>query len=159
MTATAEQETAMSPHSRLGALLDESSIRLDAAADDIDDAIRQAGAALIEGGAVHDGYIEAMLEREAAVSTYVGEGVAVPHGTFAAKGTVERNALVLLRLAAPVDWNGNDVSVVIGLAAQGRGHVGLLSRLASVLLDPERAARLRNASSSADVYSVLDTID
>ena len=149
----------MSPHSRLGALLDEGSIRLDAAARDAEDAIRQAGAALVDAGAVDDGYIEAMLEREGTVSTYVGEGVAVPHGTFSAKGTVERNALVLLRFADPVDWNGNDVSVVIGLAAQGRGHVGLLSRLASVLLDPERSARLRNASSAADVYAVLDAID
>ena len=146
----------MTPHSKLGALLDESSIRLDAAAADIEDAIRQAGAALVEAGAVDEGYVDAMLERESTVSTYVGEGVAVPHGTFAAKGTVERNALVLLRLATPVDWNGNDVSVVIGLAAQGRGHVGLLSRLASVLLDAERAERLRTASSADDVYSVLD---
>jgi PTS system mannitol-specific IIA component len=149
----------MTPHSRLGALLDESSILLDAVAADRDDAIRQAGAALLATGAVDEGYVDAMLERERAVSTYVGEGVAVPHGTFAAKGAVERNALVLLRLATPVDWNGNAASVVIGLAAPGRGHVGLLSRLAGVLLDPERAARLRDASSAADVYAVLDAID
>ena len=149
----------MTPHSKLGALLDESSIRLDATAADKEDAIRQAGAALVAVGAVDEGYVEAMLERESTVSTYVGEGVAVPHGTFAAKGTVEHNALVLLRLATPVDWNGNDVSVVVGLAAQGRGHVGLLSRLASVLLDPERAESLRSASSASDVYTVLDAID
>jgi len=149
----------MTAHSKLGALLDESSIKLDASASDVDDAIRQAGAALVAAGAVDDDYIEAMLERESTVSTYVGEGVAVPHGTFAAKGAVERNALALLRLETPVDWNGNEVRVVIGLAAQGRGHVGLLSRLASVLLDPERAERLRTASSADDVYAVLDAID
>ena len=149
----------MTAHSKLGALLDESSIKLVASASDVDDAIRQAGAALVAAGVVDDDYIEAMLERESAVSTYVGEGVAVPHGTFAAKGAVERNALALLRLETPVDWNGNEVRVVIGLAAQGRGHVGLLSRLASVLLDPERAERLRTASSADDVYAVLDAID
>jgi PTS system mannitol-specific IIA component len=149
----------MTSHGTLGALLDESSIRLDASASDAADAIRQAGALLVAAGAVDDGYVDAMLEREETVSTYVGEGVAVPHGTFSAKSTVERNALVLLRLAEPVDWNGSAVTVVIGLAAKGRGHVGLLSRLASVLLDPERAAGLRGAATAAEVHAVLDAVE
>ena len=145
----------MTTHPSLAQLLAESSIVLDATATDVDDAIRQAGAALVATGAVEPDYVEAMLERERAVSTYVGEGVAVPHGTLAAKGAVKRNALVLLRLADGVDWNGNDVRIVIGLAAVGRGHIGLLSRLAGVLLDPDRAAALRTATDNAEVYQAL----
>ncbi|MEO5921749.1 MAG: PTS sugar transporter subunit IIA, partial [Pseudolysinimonas sp.] len=61
-------------------LLAPASIRLDATATDRDDAIRQAGAALVEAGAVDPSYVDAMLERENSVSTFVGEGVAIPHG-------------------------------------------------------------------------------
>jgi PTS system mannitol-specific IIA component len=139
----------------LADLLAESSIVLDATATNVDGAIEQAGAALLAAGAVDADYTALMLERERAVSTYVGEGVAVPHGTLAAKDAVTRNALVLLRFADPIDWNGNDVYVVIGLAARGRGHIGLLSRLAGLLLEPERARALRNATSTDEVYAVF----
>jgi len=143
----------------LADLLAESSIVLDATATDVDDAISQAGAALFAAGAVDADYTALMLERERTVSTYVGEGVAVPHGTLAAKEAVAHNALVLLRFADPIDWNGNDVYVVIGLAARGRGHIGLLSRLAGLLLEPERAQALRGATSTDDIYAVFTLAD
>jgi PTS system mannitol-specific IIA component len=136
-------------------LLAAESVLFDVAAADVDDAIRLAGEALVAAGAVEPEYIAAMLERERTVSTYVGEGVAVPHGTLAAKGTVKRDAIVFLRLAEPVDWNGSEVTVVIGIAARGRGHIGLLSQLASVLLDPERGEALRAAATAADVVDAL----
>jgi len=139
----------------LADLLAESSILLDASATGVDDAIAQAGALLLAAGAVDADYTALMLEREGTVSTYVGEGVAVPHGTLAAKEAVAHNALVLLRFADPIDWNGNDVYVVIGLAARGRGHIGLLSRLAGLLLEPERAKALRGATSTDEVYAVF----
>ena len=145
--------------SSLADLLAETSIVLDATATDIDDAIAQAGAALVAAGAVDADYPALMLERERTVSTYVGEGVAVPHGTLASKDAVARNALVLLRFADPIDWNGNDVYVVIGLAARGRGHIGLLSRLAGLLLEPERAKALREATSTAEIYQVFSLAD
>jgi PTS system mannitol-specific IIA component len=136
-------------------LLAPASIRLDAVAADRDDAIRQAGAALIEAGAVDPSYVDAMLERENSVSTYVGEGVAIPHGTLAGKDAVKDDAIVVLRFPAGVDWDGNDVSVAVGIAAKGNGHIALLSQLATVLLDPEKAAALRDASSPDAVYELL----
>ncbi|MGE3192982.1 MAG: PTS sugar transporter subunit IIA [Microbacteriaceae bacterium] len=136
-------------------LLAPASIRLDAVAADRDDAIRQAGAALIEAGAVDASYVDAMLERENSVSTYVGEGVAIPHGTLAGKDAVTDDAIVVLRFPAGVDWGGNDVSVAVGIAAKGNGHIALLSQLATVLLDPEKAAALRDATSADAVYELL----
>lgn len=136
-------------------LLAPASIRLDAVAADRDDAIRQAGAALIEAGAVDPSYVDAMLERENSVSTYVGEGVAIPHGTLAGKDAVKDDAIVVLRFPAGVDWGGNDVSVAVGIAAKGNGHIALLSQLATVLLDPEKAAALRDATSADAVYELL----
>lgn len=136
-------------------LLAPASIRLDAVAADRDDAIRQTGAALIEAGAVDPSYVDAMLERENSVSTYVGEGVAIPHGTLAGKDAVKDDAIVVLRFPDGVDWDGNPVSVAVGIAAKGNGHIALLSQLATVLLDPDKAAALRKASTSDKVYELL----
>lgn len=140
-------------------LLAASSIRLDATATDRDDAIRQAGAALIEAGAVDPSYVDAMLERENSVSTYVGEGVAIPHGTLAGKDAVKDDAIVVLRFPDGVDWDGNEVSVAVGIAARGNGHIALLSQLATVLLDPDKAAALRAADEPDRVYELLATDD
>jgi PTS system mannitol-specific IIA component len=136
-------------------LLAPASIRLDAVAADRDDAIRQAGAALIAAGAVDPHYVDAMLERENSVSTYVGEGVAIPHGTLAGKDAVKDDAIVVLRFPDGVDWDGNPVSVAVGIAAKGNGHIALLSQLATVLLDPEKAAALRGATTPDRVYELL----
>ena len=136
-------------------LLHESSIRLTAMATSREDAIRQAGAALHETGAVESSYSDAMLQREQAVSTFVGNAIAIPHGTLAARDSVIRDALVVLRFPAGVDWDGSEVRVCVGIAASGNGHIALLSELASVLLDPERADALANASTSDEVYEAL----
>jgi len=140
-------------------LLAEQSINLTAEAKDRDDAIRQAGNALLSAGAIDASYIDAMLERENSVSTFVGEGVAIPHGTLAGKDAVKNDALVLLRFPDGVDWDGNDVKVAIGIAAKGNGHIALLSQLATVLLEPEKAEALRNATTKEQVYELLASED
>lgn len=143
------------PQKPLTELLAASSIRLDAHATGRDDAIRQAGAALVEAGAVDPSYVDAMLERENSVSTFVGEGVAIPHGTLAGKDAVRDDAIVVLRFPDGVDWDGNPVSVAVGIAAKGNGHIALLSQLATVLLDPDKAAALRGATTAEQVYELL----
>lgn len=139
----------------LAALLAPASIRLDARVNDRDDAIRQAGAALADAGAVGEGYTEAMLIREHAVSTYIGEGVAVPHAAMRGSEVVTRDAIVVLRFAEAVDWNGDEVTVVVGIAARGNGHIALLSQLATVLLDGDRADSLRHATTPEQVIAAL----
>jgi PTS system mannitol-specific IIA component len=146
-------------HVPLTDLLTESSIRLDAHASGRDDAITQAGAALVEAGAVDPSYVDAMLQRENTVSTYVGEGVAIPHGTLAGKDSVKHDAIVVLRFPEGVDWDGNDVRVAVGIAAKGNGHIALLSQLATVLLDSDKAAALRGATTSQQVYDLLASED
>lgn len=136
-------------------LLAEGSIRLDASASSRDDAIRQAGQALLDAGAIDGTYIDAMLERENSVSTFVGEGVAIPHGTLAGKDAVRSDAISVIRFPDGVDWDGNDVSVAVGIAAKGNGHIALLSQLATILLDPDKAAALRAATTSEQVYELL----
>ncbi len=141
--------------SSLVSLLDEGSIDLDARATSREEAIRLAGTRLVEAGAVGEQYVEAMVEREHSVSTYVGEGIAMPHGTLDSKHVVDHDALALLRFTDPVDWGGHEVTVVIGIAARGRGYIALLSRLAALLLDAENAQALRRAATTAEVYAIL----
>ncbi len=139
----------------LTSLLAEDSIRLDRSADDRFDAVRQCGQALLDAGAVDASYIDAMLQREHSVSTFVGEGVAIPHGTLAGKESVQHDAIAVLRFPDGVDWEGNDVRVCVGIAAAGGGHIALLSQLAEILLDPAKAEQLRNATASQQVYELL----
>ncbi|MDG4826883.1 PTS sugar transporter subunit IIA [Asanoa sp. WMMD1127] len=143
----------------LGALLDPAAIRLTETAADRDAAIRRCGEVLVEVGAVAPAYVAAMLEREQSISTYVGEGVAIPHGTLAGKDTVLRDALAVLRFPAGVDWGGQPVSVCVAIAARGDGHVEVLGELAQILLDPDRAAALRAATDQQTVYDLLTPIE
>ena len=136
-------------------LLAEASITLEASAGSRDEAIRLAGAGLRAVGAVDEAYIDAMIERENSVSTFMGEGVAIPHGTLAAKDSVMADALSMVRFPEGVDWDGNDVRVAFGIAARGNGHIALLSQLATVLMDPQKAEALRDATTVAEVYALL----
>lgn len=138
-------------------LLPSSSVVLDAKVADRDDAIRQAGTLLVRAGAVDPDYTEQMLERERVVSTYVGDGIAMPHGTLTAKVDVLSEGLSVLRLAEPIDWAGQPVTLVIGIAAHGRRYIALLSQLATALLDDGRATSLREATTASEVRLLLAT--
>jgi PTS system mannitol-specific IIA component len=136
-------------------LLAENAMRLTAQAADRDEAIRQCGQALVDIGAVDPAYVEAMLQREQSISTYVGEGVAIPHATLAGKAAVRRDALAVLRFPAGVDWGGETVVVCVAIAAVGDGHVGILSELAQILLEPQQARQLREATRPQQVIQLL----
>jgi PTS system mannitol-specific IIA component len=140
---------------RLRELLPATSISLAATATNRDDAVRAAGAVLRDIGAVDESYTAAMLDREAIISTYVGEGIALPHATVGSTGAVRSDALALLRFAEGIDWNGETVTVVIAVAAQGRQYIALISQLAAALLEPARAAALRDATNAEEVYRVF----
>jgi mannitol PTS system EIIA component len=142
--------------SDVATLVDPAAVRIGVPAADRAEAVRRAGEALVEAGAVGAAYVGSMLEREASVSTYVGEGVAIPHGTIAGKEHISRDALSFVRFAEPVDWDGQgEVTVAIGIAAKDGEQVEVLAELATVLLDPDRAAALRSAGSAEEVVALL----
>jgi PTS system mannitol-specific IIA component len=136
-------------------LLDPRAVLLHESAADRDEAIRRCGRALVDVGAVAEPYIDAMLEREQSISTYVGEGVAIPHGTAAAKEVVRHDAICVVRFPDGVDWGGEPVTLCVGIAAKDDGHVQLLAALADILLDPERARTLREATEVGQVMKEL----
>ena len=137
------------------ALLTADRILLDRTAADRFDAVGQAGAVLVEAGLVAPPYVDAMLERERTISTFLGEGFALPHGTDASREHVKQAGLAVLRFPDGVDWDGFDVRVAIAVASATDEHVTILGELAGVLTDPDRATRLRDATDPAVVLDLL----
>ncbi|THG33083.1 PTS sugar transporter subunit IIA [Naasia lichenicola] len=136
-------------------LLGDSSIQLGLTAVDRFDAVRQCGEALIAAGAATSVYLDSMLEREHSVSTYIGEGVAIPHGTLAGKDAVHRSAMVVLGFPEGIEWGDELAFICVGIAASAGGHVALVARLAEILLDPALATRLRTAAAPEDIIELF----
>lgn len=137
-----------------GGLLARESIVLDASGDRAA-AIQQAGELLVAAGAVESSYVQAMHERETSVSTYMGNLLAIPHGTNEAKSAIRRSAISFVRFPRGVDWNGSEVRFVIGIAGAGDDHLALLARIAEVFSDQAQVARLEQARTEDDVLAVL----
>ncbi|ERK54789.1 PTS system, mannitol-specific IIC component [Propionibacterium acidifaciens F0233] len=136
-------------------ILPAGAIRLGLHATDKQDAIRQAGQALVDVGAAGPEYVDGMIEREGQVSTYMGEGVTIPHGTNEARAHIRRAALGFLQFPDGVDWDGRTCYVAIPIASASDEHVGIMSALASVLADKTRAEQLRTATTVEQVQEIL----
>jgi mannitol/fructose-specific phosphotransferase system IIA component len=137
------------------ALLEPDGIRLGLRAADRMDAVAQAGEVLMAIGAVERPYLDAMVERELSLSTFLGEGFALPHGTDASRTHVRRPALAVLQFPDGVDWGGQRVQVAIAVASATDEHVQILAEVAGVISDPERAERLRSATEPRQVLELL----
>ena len=131
------------------------SVRLGLPPTTKDDAIRQCGQVLLDAGAITAEYVDGMFARELQISTYLGEGVAIPHGTNESRGYVVKPALGFLQFAEPVDWDGNPVTLCIPIASAADDHLPILAALAEVLMDSDAAEALRNTSSVDEVIRVL----
>lgn len=141
-----------------GGLLDAESIVLDAPAESREAAITRAGELLVAAGAAEASYVEGMHAREESVSTFMGNGLAIPHGTNEAKAAVKRTAISFVRYAEPVEWKNKQVTFVVGIAALGDDHLKLLGRIAEIFLDQEQVARLEAARSADEVMSILGAV-
>ncbi|MFC0105707.1 PTS sugar transporter subunit IIA [Kibdelosporangium aridum] len=130
-------------------------IRLGRRADDRTDAVEQVGRTLIDIGAVAEDYLGTMHQREAAGSTYIGEGVAIPHGTDESRAHVHRSAVAVVQFPEGVDWGGEDVRLCVGIAVMDSEHVSFLASLARVLIVPDQAERLRSARDARSIIQIL----
>lgn len=122
-------------------------------------AIDEAGALLVAAGAVEPSYVGAMHEREKSVSTYMGNGLAIPHGTNEAKSAIRRTGISFVRYPEPIDWNGKPAEFVVGIAGAGNDHMALLTKIAHVFLDKDRVATLRSATTPEEIQAVLNATD
>lgn len=140
-------------------VLDQSQIVSAGSASTKEEAIREAGAILLEAGAVTDEYLPFMLEREAMTSTYMGNFLAIPHGTNEGKDTILRSALSFVRYTAPIDWDGNEVRFVVGIAGKEGGHMEILSKIAIIFSDEDEVQKLLDADSAAAMLVLLGDVN
>ena len=131
------------------------SIKLNQPSVSKEEAIRRAGELLVERGAVEPAYIDAMLERERLVSTYMGMGIAIPHGTAQAKGTVKKTAITMLQYPEGVDFGDEKAQLVFGIAGIGDEHLDLLGKIAGCLDDAEVLEKMKTTD---DVDWILKTL-
>lgn len=139
-------------------ILSKKRIQLNAVATDRTEAIRKAGDLLVQSGCVLPEYIEGMLKREESMSTYLGSGVAIPHGVYENKEHVLQTGISVLQLPQGVDWDegGESVFLVIGIAASGDEHVGVLASLAEAIEDEAVLNELIHATDAEIILKHLD---
>ena len=120
-----------------------------------EEAIEAAGNLLYELDYVEKDYIEAMQERERTVSTYLGMGVAIPHGTGDAKNKVKKTGIVLVQYPDGVDFGDEKAQLVFGIAGIGNEHLELLGKITQVIDNQDNLEKLKTAGNVQDVLDML----
>lgn len=122
-----------------------------------EEAIRQTGAILVENGYVNPTYIEKMLEREELTSTFMGNSVAIPHGTDDAKKEINETGISIITVPHGVDFGGgNIVKVLIGIAGKGDDHLEVLSKIAIFCSEEENIEKVVAADTAQEVYDLFN---
>jgi PTS system mannitol-specific IIA component len=140
-------------------ILTSKTIELGASLSNRDEAIRRAGALLVENGHVDERYVDSMFEREESVSTYMGNAVAIPHGTNDSKPWVTRSGLSIITVPEGVEYGDGDVAkLVIGIAGKGDDHLDILSRISLVVSEEENVEKIVNAQTKEELLAMFDEV-
>lgn len=138
-------------------ILSENKVMMNATAADKYEAIKMAGQLLVDAGHVTEEYIAKMLDREEVVSTYMGEGLAIPHGTKEGRPFIKSTGLSILRFPEGVDFGGDEPAfVVIGIAAAGDGHMEVLTNVAMIFSEDGAIDRVMSAATPAEVLAIFE---
>ncbi len=136
--------------------LREENVHLQAQAVNKLDAIRQAGNLLVQNGNIQPGYIDSMLGREKVANTYLGNGIAIPHGLPNDRELIIETGVSVLQVPGGVEWNpGEMVYIVVGIAAKSDEHIGVLTNLTHVLDDLATIQRLTKTTDPAEIVKQL----
>lgn len=136
--------------------LSQQDIHLGAAASGKQEAILQVAAALTSAGCVSAAYVDGMLQRELQTSTYLGNGIAIPHGTTDTRDLVLNTGVQVFQFPQGIEWGeGQTAYVVIGIAARSDEHLALLRQLTHVLSDDSVAEQLAKTTSAEELRSLL----
>lgn len=151
-TTATEQATAKPANTEL---LLASGIKLGLPPTTKEEAIRAAGRLLVEQGCVDESYVDAMLEREELATTYIGLGIAIPHGTSAQKARVKKSGIVVLQYPEGTPFGEEKANLVFGIAGVGDEHIDLLSNICMALEDDTLMEQLKTTT---DVNFVLRSL-
>ena len=140
-------------------ILTPETVELGASLSSRDEAIRRAGALLVANGNVDERYVESMFEREESVSTYMGNAVAIPHGTNDSKQWVTRSGLSIITVPEGVEYGDGDVAkLVIGIAGKGDEHLEILSKISLVVSEEENVEKIVNAETKEELLAIFDEV-
>ncbi len=120
-----------------------------------EEAIQAAGELLHQLGYVNESYIPAMQERERTVSTYMGLGVAIPHGTAEAKGEVKKTGIVMLQYPDGVSFGEEKAYLVFGIAGIGDEHLDLLAKIGGIIEEEAQLEKLKTVTSPEEVLAMF----
>lgn len=144
-------------------ILEENSIKLNQAFNTKEEAIRAAGQVLVGGQYVEEGYIAEMLKREENVSTYMGNFIAIPHGTENSKDLINQSGISVIQIPEGIDFGTPEeeklVTVVFGIAGVGDEHLDILSKIAVYCSEVENVVKLADASSEREIKELLEGIE
>ncbi|KAB2927505.1 MAG: phosphoenolpyruvate--protein phosphotransferase [Candidatus Contendobacter sp.] len=133
-----------------------SCIRLDARAANKKEAIQLAGQLLADAGYIESGYIDSMRKREQVANTFLGSGVAIPHGMIEDRHLIHHTGIAILQLPEGVEWNeGQKAYLVVAIAAQSDEHIGLLRRLTRLMQQPDAIDALVHAHNPLVLIAAL----
>lgn len=141
-------------------ILSQENIELNVTLTNKEEAIRKTGQILVDKGYVDASYIDKMLEREVLTSTYMGNFVAIPHGTEDAKAMVNHSGLSIVQVPDGVDFgNGNIVKVLIGIAGKGDEHLEILSQIAIVCSEEENINKIVEAKTASEILNLFNEVN
>src|SRR5215217_2047513 len=136
--------------------LEAENILMGARADSKEDAIRQVAGILARCGFVQPAYAESMLARERVANTYLGKGVAIPHGLPKDRELIRQTGIAVLQVPDGVSWQPGDTArLVVGIAARSDEHLDLLANLTDLLDDEATVARLAATSDAGEIARAL----
>ena len=136
-------------------------VRLGAAPHNREDAVRAAGALLAQAGHVEAAYVDSLLQREKVANTFLGQGLAIPHGMVEDKHLVLRTGLAVLQVPAGVRWGDEDkqARLVVAIAAASDEHIAVLRRLTRLMRDEALMARLASTQDAGEIVRALTRDD
>lgn len=131
-------------------------IMLNAKVASKEEAIRLAGNLLVQAGHVTAAYVEKMQEREQLATTYIGSGVAIPHGTNESKQEIRSTGISIVQVPEGVDFGeGNTAYLLVGIAAVGDEHLEVLSNIAIICSEEENVKRVVQATSADEIITLF----
>lgn len=117
-----------------------------------EEAIKAAGSLLVKGGYVKENYIEYMLQREKECKTSIGNYVAIPHGIAKSKEEIMKSGIVVLQYPDGIDYDGDIVKLVIGIAGKNDEHLEILGNIAEIISDEKEVEKLVQTKDLEEIY-------
>ncbi len=131
-------------------------VRLGASVTTKEEAIRAVGDLLLQSGSIEPEYIESMLAREKTATTFLGNGIAIPHGRPQDSDRIRQTRVAVLQIPEGVSWkDGKTAHLVFGIAAKSDEHIGLLRQLTGLVGDSELASRLARTTDPEEILAAI----